>query len=231
MTVLKNGKHEAFAKLVAAGKGAGASYRAAYEKSDPSPGPSDTMASRLLKDGSIVERVKELRAEAAKSVDWTIADALQEFRDVANAPVDELIGARIGACRYCHGEGHLFHWKEREYLEAVQGAEARGEPLPDPGGGFGYMRTALPHPACPECEGEGVMRVVPCDTSKLSPQAKLIYEGIKMTAAGPEIKIADRAKARENAARINGSFVERKEISGPGGAALTVVISQDDAAL
>lgn len=227
--MLKNPRHEEFARLVANGERGSRAYAIAYSHDADAPSVADSVAAnRLLKQSKVVDRVQELKEAGSKKAEWAIADALQEFRDVANAPVDELVGSRIGACRYCYGEGHLFHWKEREYLEAVREAEANDEPLPDPGGGFGYMRTAPPHPECPECEGEGVMRVVPCDTSKLSPQAKLIYEGIKMTANGPEIKVADRAKARENAARINGSFIDRKEISGPNGGALTVVISPDD---
>lgn len=69
------------------------------------------------------------------------------------------------------------------------------------------------------------MRIVPQDTTNLSPSASRIYEGVKKTRDGWEIKIADRHKARENAARIIGAFVDRKEISGPGGAGVKLDLS------
>jgi phage terminase small subunit len=84
---------------------------------------------------------------------------------------------------------------------------------------------------CPQCEGEGVARIVPQDTRKLSPIGRLLYQGVKRTKDGIEIKIADKDKAREQANRIIGAFVDRKEISGPGGVPINVTISPDDANL
>jgi phage terminase small subunit len=221
MTVLKNIRHEKFAQLVASGKPSSVSYGIAQRGDGSAVTESDRVgAAKWLRIASVADRIKELREAVSEKAEWTIADAITEFLQIASADVNELIGTRIGACRFCHGDNHLYQWKEREFLEACQRAEAADppEPLPDIAGGFGYRRTAAPHPSCPECEGEGVMRVVPQDSRNLSPAAKMIYEGVKKTRDGFEIKIADRHKARENAARILGAFVDRKEVSGPGGA-------------
>jgi phage terminase small subunit len=228
MTVLKNIRHEKFAQLVASGKPSSVSYAEAYEHDPSNPSDADRAgAAKLVANSFITDRIKELREQKAKKAEWTVTDALRDFLDIAEAPVNELIATRIGACRFCYGDNHLYQWKEREFLEACQRAEQADppEPLPDIAGGFGYRRTAQPCPTCPECEGEGVMRVVPQDTTKLSPAAARIYEGVKKTRDGYEIKIADRHKARENAARIIGAFVDRKEISGPGGAPVKLDLS------
>ena len=221
MTVLKNIRHEKFAQLVASDRRPSVAYAWARAGDGTDPTDADAVgATRWISNANIADRIKELREQAAEKAEWTIADAITEFLQIASADVNELIGTRIGACRFCHGDNHLYQWKEREFLEACQRAEQADppEPLPDIAGGFGYRRTAAPHPSCPECEGEGVMRVVPQDSRNLSPAAKMIYEGVKKTRDGFEIKIADRHKARENAARILGAFVDRKELSGPGGA-------------
>jgi phage terminase small subunit len=228
MTVLKNIRHEKFAQLVASDRRPSVAYAWARAGDGTEPTDADAVgATRWISNAKIAERIKELREQAAEKAEWTVTDALRDFLDIAEAPVNELIATRIGACRFCYGDNHLYQWKEREFLEACQRAEQADppEPLPDIAGGFGYRRTAAPHPSCPECEGEGVMRVVPQDTTKLSPAAARIYEGVKKTRDGYEIKIADRHKARENAARIIGAFVDRKELSGPKGEPLKLDLS------
>ena len=233
MTVLKNIRHEKFAQLVASGRRAGEAFVEANDKIGPPSDADRTQTTRWLSNVAITDRIAEIKAAAATKAEWTIADALDEYRSIVQADVNELIGTRIGACRFCHGEGHQYHWKEREYLIAVQRAEAADppEPLPDPAGGFGYRFSDPPHPMCPECEGEGVARIVPQDTRKLSPIGRLLYQGVKRTKDGIEIKIADKDKAREQANRIIGAFVDRKEISGPGGVPINVTITPDDANL
>ena len=124
-----------------------------------------------------------------------VAWLLRRFVDIATADPRELIGLKIGACRYCHGEGNLYHWREREYLDAMAKAEREAAKLqrkgvagahlaadveyPDVAGGFGYNATAAPNPDCPQCHGEGLERFVPRDTDDLSDQALLLYGGVK----------------------------------------------------
>lgn len=225
MAVLKNQRHEKFAQLVAGGERVSRAVVISNNRTGDASDADRVLAAKWVANGNIAARIAELKEASAAKAEWGVADALMDFLKVATADPRELIETRIGACRFCYGENHQFHWKEREYLEAVQRAEAAEEPLPDPAGGFGYRRTAMPHPDCPECEGEGAQRIVPKDTAKLSPQALMIYEGVKKTKDGYEIKIADRHKARENAARIIGAFVDRKEVSGPGGAPVPLDLS------
>lgn len=226
MTVLKNGKHEAFAKLVAAGKGAGASYAIAQRGEGAVPTESDRVgSSKWLHNVTVADRIKELKEASSRQAEYSIADMLADQITIAKTDRRELFDVRFGACRYCHGDGHQFHWKEREYLEAVQRAEADGTPLPDIGGGFGYMRTAEPNPECPDCEGEGREIVRLKDTRHLSPAAAMIYDGVKETKQGVEIKTKDSMKAWDNIGKILGAFLTRQEMSGPGGAPMQMDLS------
>jgi phage terminase small subunit len=160
---------------------------------------------------AVKECQRAMVTEAGVSVGWL----LERFLDIATADVRELIGLQIGCCRYCHGEGHGYQWREREYLEACTKAEREQQPLPDPAGGFDFNATRPPHEHCPQCHGEGVERFVPRDTDKLSDQALLLYGGVKVKSdGGYEIVIADRTRALELAGRIMGAFTDKVKISG-----------------
>lgn len=101
---------------------------------------------------------------------------------------------RKKACRYCYGVNHEYQWTEAQFTRELSRALAAGGTPPDPQGGFGYSKSREPFPECPECDGEG------CEA----------------------IKIADGLKGQELLARTAGVFVERQEISGPGGSPMQV---------
>ena len=190
-------------------------------------------AQKLLRDervqAAIQSGAKTAFANTSASVGWL----LQRFLDIATADPRELIGLKVGCCRYCHGDDHGYQWREREYAEAVQEAErqARLAPpslraevrYPDFAGGFGFNATVQPHPGCPQCHGEGVERFVPRDTDNLSDQALLLFGGVKVKQGGGyEIVIADREKALENVGRIMGAFTDKVQHSGAIGALVAV---------
>jgi len=177
---------------------------------------------RLLERVEVQEAIKARQKITAEAAGIDVAWLLQRFLDIANADPRELIGLKIGACRYCYGEGHGYQWREREYLEQLEEAErlARIDPqnpnirYPDPAGGFGFNATHPPHPSCPQCHGEGLERFVPRDSDSFSDQALLLYGGVKVKKDGYEIIIADREKALELAGRILGAFNDKVKISG-----------------
>lgn len=183
----------------------------------------------LLRDTRVQAAIQAGAKEAFKDTTASVGWLLQRFMDIATADPRELIGLKVGCCRFCHGDDHLYQWREREYLQALDDAEresALATPsaraavrFPDIGGGFGFNATTPPHPDCPQCHGEGVERFVPRDTDKLSDGALLLYGGVKVKAGGAyEIVIADRQKALENVGRIMGAFVERVNHTGAIGA-------------
>lgn len=215
-----SGPREAFAQHYAAHRDGVAAYRACYNvRPDTKPTSVSSRASQLLAEQQVADRIAEITTAATALLPATmdVAKALEAWVTIAMADPDELIGLRVGCCRYCYGEGFGFQWKEREYLAALDDYEraVKRDPeavMPDIAGGFGFRKGRPPRPDCPECEGEGVERVVPRDTSKLSPAAKALYGGVKQTRNGVEVIIADRVKALENVTRMLGGFNDRMRL-------------------
>ena len=205
----------------ASGKGNGIAYFTAAQE-----------GAKLLRDARVQSAIRAGAKEAFKDTSASVGWLLQRFLDVATADPRELIGLKIGACRYCHGEGHGYQWREREYAEALRDAEeasasaprfAAPVRFPDIAGGLGYNATRPPHPDCPQCHGEGLERFVPRDTDNLSDQALLLFGGVKVKPnGGYEIIIADRQKALENVGRIMGAFTDKVQHSGAIGALVAV---------
>lgn len=142
----------------------------------------------------------------------TVEDLLNFCREVIMADPNELIANRVGCCRYCYGEGFEYQWKDREYLKACEEAEAKKKPLPSPAGGFGYNFTLDPVEDCPECQGEGISRVVPMATEKLSRAGRMLFRGVKQTKEGYQVLFADKEKYFEFACRLLGAFDDRLRV-------------------
>jgi len=199
-------------------------YGHAYDCAGSSYDTRSTEGRRLLKKPEIQAAIKARQEAATQEAGVDVGWLLQRFVDVATADPRELIGLKVGCCRYCYGDGFGYQWREREYLEKCEEAELlakEAKPFmqstvryPDIAGGFGFNATHPPRPDCPECHGEGVERFVPRDTDNLSDQAALLYGGVKVKKDGYEIIIADQAKAAELAGRILGAFTDKVRLSG-----------------
>jgi phage terminase small subunit len=203
---------EHYAKFRNATQAYGAAYDTAANYSTRAVG-----GSRVANLPEIKLAVQKYVAAGAFVTSVDIGWLMERFLAIATADPRELIGLKIGACRYCWGDQHKYHWREREYLEALDQAErdARANPraeveMPDVGGGLDYVATRQPHPGCPQCHGEGVERFVPRDTDQLSDQAVLLYGGVKVKKDGYEIIIADQQKALEAVGRMMGAFKDAK---------------------
>lgn len=196
-------KQESFAWHYAMGATAAEAYRRAYDCKD-----GFAYASRagfeLLQNANVTSMVDAIKA-----------DILQKRKDAADALVNQCLAviayqpAEITKivrvpCRYCHGHGHAYQWRETEYLEKLKAAEANGKPLPDIAGGFGYDTRLQPVDDCPNCNGNGLEMDVITPTDELSPQARAGFLGVKRTRNGLEIILADKDKAMERLARLLG---------------------------
>lgn len=199
-------------------RNASEAYRSAYDASRMRPSSVYRNGHRMLNHAKIKpileQRLTELGEALGDETEVTIVRALQSLVDVVNADPDELTGLRVGCCRHCYGDGHLYQWREPEYIVAVRKAERDDSELPDIGGGFGFNQTLPPDPNCPMCDGQGQTYQRPVDTSKLSAGARALFAGIKPTAQGPHVLMRDRDKAQEAINKIIGAYVERVELSG-----------------
>ena len=108
-----------------------------------------------------------------------------------------------------------FQWKTPRGVapRPVAAAADAEEQAPSDAGGYGYSAKAPIDPNCPECHGDGVGHTVAADTRTLSPQARMLYAGVKQTREGLEIKMHDQQKALENAARHLGMFQDKLEVT------------------
>lgn len=200
------------------GNGTQAAIRAGY-----SPGSAKVTASRMLTKANVRAYLSELQAGVVARFEADADTVLERLWGIATADVNELVAWRVWNCRYCHGTGHLFQWRTQRELEAAQAAfdaaRANGKPTatpsrPDDRGGFGFRGNVAPNPDCPECDGLGVGRVVMGDTTRLSPEALLLYNGIRVGADGQvQILLADRSRALVQIARILGMFQPKAEVS------------------
>ena len=152
---------------------------------------------------------------------------------VCIADPNELARVEARCCRYCHGEGFGYQWKEHEFEEALAEAdEVRYDkqgrkvtkPLPDWAGGMGFDQTKDPHPDCPRCMGEGHKVTIVTDTRDLSEAGRALYKGTKVDRNGNiEVLMHDQEAARRFYAQLVGAIVDRKELTGANGAPLATL--------
>lgn len=168
----------------------------------------ESAGSRLLKHVDVAAAVAAGRAKiiarAEAKLNLRLDDILGTLAHQITADRNKLVQHRIGACRFCHGIDHRYQWRtHREFADAMEAYMLKGEAYhanhtpPDDEGGYGYKRTVDPHPDCPECEGLGISFTILADTTKLPPEALILFEGIKETRDGIQILMPDRSKALE----------------------------------
>lgn len=219
---------------MAKGSDGSKAYRANYKTDGWSNEAVAQAASRLRAHPHISATIAKMTVAkqevASVEFDMTVRKLLQTFIEIAFTDPNELISMRSGACRHCWGIGGAFQWKEREFAEALAAWQRdherwsktnKGEEpqCPDGSGGFGYRFTADANTECVECEGEGLQRYVPKDSTKLSPGALHLYRGVQYTKEGPKILFADKDGALDKIARILGAYDDRLRVDMKGAVA------------
>jgi phage terminase small subunit len=202
--------------------GIAVNQRAAAIEAGCSEVSAHTTSDGWLNKPEIRAAIDELWAQRAAKADLTALWVLKRWREIATADATELIAIHRVACRHCHGLGHRYQWTEAEYRSALDAAIAAGKPAPDAMGGLGFDCNAAPAEGCPECGGRGVEVMHIPDTRTLSPQAKLLYAGVRKTNAGMQVLMRDRDAALLNIAKYLGMLVERRELTGKDGTPLAM---------
>ena len=185
------------------------------------------MAYKVLNRVEVQEEVQRRLAEHRKALRYGPEEAMADLAEMARADVNEIMRSVTTACRRCHGVNHEYQWRSQlEFdiahenwimaeLEAVREGRKRLPVEPTLKGGIGFSNDLLPNPDCPACHGVGETHTIFADTTKLSPGAKKLYAGIKLTPNGPQPMIHDQLKVRELIGKHLGLFkdvIEIKEV-------------------
>lgn len=190
----------------------------AFRKAGYSPKGANVEAKKTLTKPHIAAEIARCLNDRYKRLEIDADALLKRAETILTADPRELTGLHVGACRYCYGNDHHFQWKtRREWEAACLTAEEAGRPHPGCEGGQGYNITKRPKHDCPECNGLGSRYVWLADTRDLSPQAQMLFEGVKQTKGGPEIIQASKAEAFKLLANHLGLMTRKHEIGGRDG--------------
>lgn len=203
-------------------RNATAAYQRVYTTS--AYGTAKAEAGRLMADPDIRAEIERRENQLRANLALTAEDVIREIALVATADPRELSEHYVGACRHCHGDEFKYQRRPSEYqrdFEAYRKTEAGkadpyGVAFPMLGG-IGFNSRREPNPECPECDGNGKSYEVFKDTRTLSPGAARLFDGVKKTKDGLEIKVRDRAKALDLAAQHLGIARKAVELTGKGG--------------
>lgn len=178
----------------------------------------------LENNPALIKRLNELRDQAAANATVSKTRLIQFLWDRIMADRRDVINHVRRCCRHCWGgERHLYQWKdEMEFVMASaevlafnqhfpEGDDPRRKPEPTDEGGYGFDAHREPNPTCDseQCMGDGMGKTVISDTTQLSGAAALIYEGVKETAQGIEIKLADRNADMAQLAKLLGWSIDK----------------------
>lgn len=213
--MLANPKHELFALERAKGATVDEAYVLAGYKANRGN------AARLNANESVQARVAEIQRGAAEKVELSVSGVLMELWRIATADPGELVEHQVGCCRHCWGkafrrqetigeyERRLTQWAADAIAQEGMSLET-SFPDFDVRGGVGFNATRPPNPGCPECFGQGEGRTVFKDTRKLSPQARALYAGTRVTSAGQQVLLHDKMGALTKVGHHLGMFVDRR---------------------
>lgn len=207
-------KQEDFARYYVECRNATTAYRLAYNVGrDTLPATLWSEASRQLRHPLIAARIQELQEEAAALTIVKARDIVQDWVDQAGTDANELVQLRTVNCRHCWGDAGRYQWRdENELLDAVQEKQddvdrgVKHVKMPDVRGGFGFDAKKPPNPDCVKCLGAGQIVVKFTDTDKLSPRARKLYKGAKVTSQGTELLLHDANASRIEVAKALGIY-------------------------
>ena len=167
------------------------------------------MAHQLRHLPKVANRIRETQAAAAEDVVISVRARMAHLQMICEADPSELVSIAGSACRWCHGAGHAYQWRSADELARALDRHVRSigtsKPLtcPDASGGYGFRGDAEPHPACPQCDGEGISRTVVTPSSQWSPSARRLFKGVK---ANGEILMHDQLAASDQLNKLQAAY-------------------------
>jgi phage terminase small subunit len=209
-TAAKINRRERFIRRFLVHQNAARAYREAGYQDGPGTRQS---AHRLLTSAYVQGRLEEERQRLLEALDVTVEKVVRRFRDIAFADIANIVGLHIGACRFCYGKGHAYQWRTvgeyRASLKQTQkdtasrsSKEADGRPE----GGYAYDANVLPSPNCPECDGDGIPRIVFKDTRLFTDSERAVFAGAVETRYGVNYRFHDQMVALHELAKRIGFY-------------------------
>jgi phage terminase small subunit len=224
LTNLLTDQQEAFARAFVETNNRSLAYRRAYKVGvNTKPGTIWSEASRVAALPHVQARIRVLLEAAAAETVANKAALIKLLWDRIMADRRDVINHVRRCCRHCYGgERHQYQWKdEMEYALALAKTcdenatlpPDKQKPLPTDEGGYGFDPHREPNVTCDAegCMGNGHGETVIADTTKLTGAAALIYEGVKETKDGFELKLADRNADIQQLSKLLGWSVDKVE--------------------
>ena len=198
-----------------------AAIRAGY-----SPKSAGRFAQELLLKTHIAQAIEQAKAERSERTKITQDEVLKMWHDLATVDYNEISQLLNVNCRYCWGVDHEYQYTPKEWQRVCESADKEQASRP-PFGGDDFNHKRAPNPNCPECGGLGNATIHLHDTDRLSPQAKLAYQGAKAGKFGIEVLTTDRMKALDNIARHLGMFNDKLQMEQLGEQSVNIKISYE----
>lgn len=209
-------KREIFIRQYLIHKNASRAYREAGYQDGTGTAQS---AHRLLTTAYVQRRLAEEQQQLLEMLDVKVETVFKRLKDVAFGDIAAITEYIVGSCRYCHGVGHQYQWRdEAEHDEAIEEAiresDRSGKLVkypPSLDGGTGYSRNVPPHPDCPQCDGDGISRIRFKDTRLMTDAERALFSGVEQTQHGMKYRFEDRMAALERLAENLQFYKERDE--------------------
>lgn len=221
-----------FARHLFEGKTQSEAYKLSYDAQDMTDASVAAEAKKLAANPAIVDKVEEMKRDAEFVAELNVAWVLKQYMRLATADPNELVETMRINCRYCHGAGHAYQWRDAmewatavaqvmAYNAALENNRNKDKPppkeIPSADGGYGFQGLREPHPQCPHCDGVGSEYThIHASRKAKSP----LYAGVKQTKDGVQILMRSQDNALDWLAKYVG--IDKKEIAltGPGGGPL-----------
>lgn len=177
----------------------------------------------LMSHPGIKAAIEEGLAAGVTEASMEAAELIREMARIVRADPNEIVEYRRVNCRHCWGGGYHYQYTTQAKLDQAvhqhEEDQRRKKKAFDESpealcgdyvatefvhGGIGFDATREPNPDCPECSGEGHGEVFVKDTRLLSPAARALFAGVKISKDGVEIKMHSKDKQMEMMARILG---------------------------
>jgi phage terminase small subunit len=191
-----------------------------------SPKSAGRFAQELLIKTHIAQAIEQAKAERSERTKITQDDVLKMWHDLATVDYNEISQLLNVNCRYCWGIDHEYQYTPKEWQRVCESADKEQASRP-PFGGDDFNHKRAPNPNCPEYGGLGNATIHLHDTDRLSPQAKLAYQGAKAGKFGIEVLTTDRMKALDNIARHLGMFNDKLQMEQLGEQSVNIKISYE----